>query len=92
MSQFKYLFQPIKLRSVEIPNRIMTESHTTNLTIDHVIDDRYIAYQRERAKGGVGLIVAEMQSVNSNSNCYGGVSFGFDRSRVVFQFKKLSAD
>ena len=91
MSQFKYLFQPIKLRSVEIPNRIMTESHTTNLTIDHVIDDRYIAYQRERAKGGVGLIVAEMQSVNPNSNYYGGVSFGFDRSRVVPQFKKLSA-
>ncbi len=89
MSQFKYLFQPIKMRSVEIPNRIMTEAHTTNFTTDHVINDRYIDYQRERAKGGVGLIVAEMQSVHPNSISFGGCSFGLDK-RIIPQFKKLS--
>ncbi|NQT55095.1 MAG: hypothetical protein HQ551_02570, partial [Desulfobacteraceae bacterium] len=89
MSQFKYLFQPIKIGSVEIPNRIMIEAHTTNFTTNHIIDDRYIAYQRERAKGGVGLILAEMQSVSPDSNSFGGCSFGFDK-RIIPQFKKLS--
>jgi mycofactocin system FadH/OYE family oxidoreductase 2 len=89
MSQFKYLFQPIKMRSVEIPNRIMTEAHTTNFTTNHVIDERYIAYQRERAKGGVGLIVAELQSVHPNSMSFGACSYGLDE-RVIPQFKKLS--
>ena len=89
MTQFKHLFQPIKLRSVEIANRIMTEAHTTNFTTNHIIDDRYIDYQIERAKGGIGLIVSEMLSVHPTSIAFGDCSVGYDE-RVIPQFKRLA--
>ena len=63
--QFKYLFSPFKIGSVTVRNRICTTGHGTNLSEDRTcfVDDRYIEYQRARAKGGAGLIIAGMMNV-----------------------------
>jgi 2,4-dienoyl-CoA reductase-like NADH-dependent reductase (Old Yellow Enzyme family)/thioredoxin reductase len=58
MSQFKYLFEPISIGSVEIPNRICHVP--TDISASHAdgsVSDRDIWHHREIAKGGTGLIV-----------------------------------
>jgi 2,4-dienoyl-CoA reductase-like NADH-dependent reductase (Old Yellow Enzyme family) len=50
---FPFLFSPIKLGEVEVPNRICFSAHTTNFAIQGLIHERHIAYYEERAKGAV---------------------------------------
>ncbi len=57
MSQFKKLFEPIKLGKMELKNRVvMTPMGTGYYALDGYITERAINYFEERAKGGLGLI------------------------------------
>jgi 2,4-dienoyl-CoA reductase-like NADH-dependent reductase (Old Yellow Enzyme family)/thioredoxin reductase len=53
--KLKKLFQPIRIGSLELPNRIIMPAITTNYDFDKV--DRLVGFYAERAKGGVGLII-----------------------------------
>lgn len=63
--QFKHLFSPIKIGSVEVPNRFvmppMGSNHGKN---DGSLSQESINYYVERAKGGFGLITIEVTAVN----------------------------
>lgn len=62
---FARLFSPISIRGVEIRNRIVFQPHFTALAgRDGLPSDAQVAYQEERARGGVGLIVFESQAVH----------------------------
>jgi 2,4-dienoyl-CoA reductase-like NADH-dependent reductase (Old Yellow Enzyme family) len=50
------LFEPIVLGSVEIRNRIVMAGHSTGLAENYLPSERHVAYYRERARGGAGLI------------------------------------
>src|SRR5215813_4841145 len=57
------LFEPIVLRGVDIPNRIVMPSMTTRLaTAEGAITAELIRYYEARAEGGAGLITVEMCS------------------------------
>ena len=58
------LFSPLALGPAELPNRIVSTAHQTNLVADHVPTDDFIAYHETRARGGVGLIVLEATAVH----------------------------
>ncbi|MDQ6594909.1 oxidoreductase [Bacillus salipaludis] len=64
MSQFKYLFTPIKIGPHWIKNRILSTGHMTTFVKDNLPTDQFIAYHEERAKGGAGLIVIEANAVH----------------------------
>lgn len=70
MSEFKYLFSPIKIGATVIPNRIHFAAHMTNYAVDNLISDRHIHYYQERAKGGVGLITTEELGVHPTDHPY----------------------
>ncbi len=55
----KHLFEPLKIRSVELRNRILSTGHQTYLAKNNQVSDELIAYHEARAKGGVGLIITE---------------------------------
>jgi len=57
--QFKYLFSPLKLGPVTVPNRIVFPPHVTNLAERGMLSEPMGAYLAERAKGGAGLIIIE---------------------------------
>jgi len=59
MTQFAHLFSPLRLRDVEIPNRIMSTGHQTYLARGGLPTPEFVAYHAARARGGVGLIVTE---------------------------------
>ena len=54
---FEYLFSPLRIGHLEIPNRICFSAHRTNFADRGVINEQLIAYHEERAKGGCGLII-----------------------------------
>jgi 2,4-dienoyl-CoA reductase (NADPH2) len=62
--EFKRLFEPITIKSVEIKNRIVMPSMGLLYSSDFVFNDRYKAFYRERAKGGVGLMTIGPVSVD----------------------------
>ncbi|NHK31053.1 MAG: NADH:flavin oxidoreductase, partial [Asgard group archaeon] len=54
------LFEPIKIRNIEIPNRIVMPGMETNYGDEKGnITDKTIKYYQLRAKGGTGLITVE---------------------------------
>lgn len=61
---FETLFSPIKIGSMQLPNRIVMSPMTTDYgTMEQEPSERLLAYLEERAKGGVGLITLEVCSV-----------------------------
>jgi 2,4-dienoyl-CoA reductase-like NADH-dependent reductase (Old Yellow Enzyme family) len=61
------IFEPIRIGSVEIPNRIMQATHATGLAGDGKWDD-WLDYYVARAKGGCGLSILESASIHPSSS------------------------
>lgn len=55
-ARYPQVFTPIRLGQVEIRNRIFLPAHTTNFAENFLPTARHLAYLRERASGGVGLL------------------------------------
>lgn len=89
MSEYQYLFSPLKIGSVVVPNRINFAAHLTNLSENHQISERHIFYYRERAKGGCGLITTEELTVHPSDLAYAGLVDAFV-PEVIPGFQKLT--
>ena len=89
MSEYRYLFSPIKIGSVIIPNRINFAAHLTNLSENHQISESHIYYYRERAKGGCGLITTEELTIHPSDLAYAKLVDAFV-PEVIPGFKKLT--
>ncbi len=53
------LWQPFQLGPVHLRNRVFVPAHTTNFGSGNAPTGRHVAYHRERAAGGAGLIITE---------------------------------
>lgn len=89
MREFKYLFSPLKIGNLVVPNRIHFAAHMTNFGEDQKISDRHIHYYRERAKGGCGLITTEELTVHPSDHAYDKLVDAF-KPEVVNGYKKLT--
>ncbi|NQU62943.1 MAG: mycofactocin system FadH/OYE family oxidoreductase 2 [SAR324 cluster bacterium] len=90
MSKYKYLFSPLKIGNVILPNRINFAAHLTNLSENHRISDAHTAYYTERAKGGCGLITTEELTVHPSDLAYEKLVDAF-KPEVVPGFKRLTS-
>ncbi len=86
---FQHLFEPIKIKNISIRNRIVSMPHSTRFGAEGLVTERMVAYQRERAKGGVGLIVTEAQSVHPSSQPRLGMIHNWN-DRVIPGLKRLA--
>jgi len=64
MSEYKYLFTPIKLGKTELRNRVVFLPHTTMYPVEGMETERLSRYLAERSKGGAGLVIHECQDVH----------------------------
>ena len=55
MSAYDALFQPLQIRNLTIRNRFLSTSHSPAYAMHGEITDRFIRYEEEKARGGVGL-------------------------------------
>ena len=51
---YEHLFRPLAIGPVELPNRIVSTSHQTNLVRDHQPTEDFVAYHAARACGDRG--------------------------------------
>ena len=89
MSEFKYLFSPLKIGATVVLNRIHFAAHMTNYAVDNLISDRHIYYYRERAKGGVGLITTEEMGIHPTDHPYEKLVDVYE-PEVIPGFKRLT--
>lgn len=66
---FEHLLSPIKIRGLELKNRIILPAMGTRMASEKgEITDRLIAYHVARAKGGCGLNIVEVAAVHRPSS------------------------
>lgn len=66
--KFKYMFTPIKIGSITVPNRFVVSPMGNNFAnTDGTMSKRSVAYYGERAAGGFGLITLEATVVDKKA-------------------------
>ena len=60
---FPHLFEPIKIGKTTVKNRIFMPPISTNMADKGYVTDALVDHYSARAKGGVGLIVTEVTTV-----------------------------
>ena len=88
-AQFRYLFSPLKIGRVAVPNRISFSAHLTGFARESLPSDRHAAYYAARARGGTGLIITEEQSVHPTDRAYEKLIEAF-RPEVLPGYKKIT--
>lgn len=63
---FTHVHTPLKIKNLELKNRIVRSAHGTNLG-GGTMSDRLIAYHEARARGGVALSILEIFGVHETS-------------------------
>lgn len=87
--QFKYLFTPFKIGPIIVRNRIASTAHLSQLADqDHILDERYIEYQRTKVRGGVGLTICGMMVVMPNARDFSFVQQIYNE-RAVPRLRQL---
>ncbi len=74
MSDLESLWESLDIGGTTVKNRVMTSAHSLAYGDNHILSDRHIAYYRERAEGGIGLLITEQHaahrlSLGSFYNC-----------------------
>ena len=63
MTKYKHLFEPIQIGTKTVKNRIFMPPISTNLANKGYVTEELIQHYGARARGGVGLIVSEVVTV-----------------------------
>lgn len=67
MTRYPHVFSPVEVGGLTLRNRVFVSAHTTNFGVDFLPTERHVAYHRERARGGAGLIITEPLRVHQTS-------------------------
>lgn len=87
---FERLFTPIRIGSIEIPNRLVVSPMVTNYCgASGDTTDRFIAYHEEKARGGFGLIITENYVVADEGRGFTYVG-GLHKDEVIESHRKLT--
>ena len=86
------LWQPLQLRGVTLPNRVMCSATTLQYGREGLISDRHLAFYRERARGGVGLLFSEQLAASPLSDTAFPRSIRAYDERQVERFRALAAE
>ncbi len=56
MAAYDALFEPLTIKRMVIPNRFVSTSHAPGYATGGRVTERYLRYEAEKARGGVGLV------------------------------------
>ncbi len=86
---YRYLFSPLRLGPVVVPNRIVFSAHLTNYAVDGRPSAQHAAYYAARAAGGAGLIITEEHSTHPTDWPYEKLIHGF-HPEVVPGYRRIT--
>src|SRR4051812_46282453 len=84
------LWEPLTLRGATLPNRVMCTATTLQYSREGLLSERHIAFYRERARGGVGLLFSEQLSASPLSDTAFPRSMPAHDERQVEPFRALA--
>ena len=67
MANLDVLWQPLDVGTTRLKNRVMTSAHSLAYGENHILGERHIEYYRERAKGGLALLISEQHAAHELS-------------------------
>lgn len=82
--------EPLRLAHATLRNRIVMPAHTLLYGEDKILSDRHIAYYRERALGGAGMIITEGGSVHRSARGAFKNSISAIDKRCIPQYERLA--
>ena len=85
----KAIFTPLDIGPMRVKNRVFMAGHGKGLQRNNKLTERYYAYQEERAKGDVGLIVTEILMIDETAKLNQG-SILITRDEHIPQFAELA--
>ena len=88
MKNFPHLFEPIQIGKTTVKNRIFMPPLSTNLADKGYVTDALVEHYSNRARGGVGLIVTEVTTVEPTYRYLPGDMSIYDDSYIP-GWKKL---
>ncbi|MEZ5923441.1 MAG: FAD-dependent oxidoreductase [Hyphomicrobiaceae bacterium] len=86
---FPSLFKPLQLRHKTLRNRIVFGAHTSNMGENGLPGERHLAYYRERALGGAGMIVVEPIPVHKTGVLTRG-NFRHQDDSIIPHFRRVT--
>jgi mycofactocin system FadH/OYE family oxidoreductase 2 len=86
---FKFLFSPLRIGRITVPNRISFSAHLTNFAEKGLPSERHTFYYAARARGGTGLIITEEQAVHPTDRSYEKSVEAF-QPEVIPRFKEIT--
>lgn len=90
MSRLMHLFSPIKVRKMELANRVVMPPMGTSLgNPDATVSEALLAYMRRQARGGAGLIITEITAVHPSGIVWESQLGAYD-DRFIPGLKKLA--
>jgi 2,4-dienoyl-CoA reductase-like NADH-dependent reductase (Old Yellow Enzyme family)/thioredoxin reductase len=66
-TEFAHLFTPLNIGSFTVRNRILSTAHFTGYAQKGVPSERHLNYWASKSKGGIGLIITEVQPVHPSA-------------------------
>ena len=89
MSEYRYLFSPLRLGPLTLRNRIVFSAHLTNYAHDGLPTEQHAVYYAARAAGGAGLVITEEHSTHPTDWPYEKLIHGF-RPEVVPGYRQIT--
>lgn len=88
--EYQKLFSPMKIGNTEMKNRVVMTAMGVDIS-DHdgAANEKTVAYYKERAKGGVGLIITEYTRVNEKDGVVAAGQISMSADRYIKPFQKV---
>ena len=91
MSRYPALFSPLTLKHLRIRNRLLSTSHAPGYAVGGRITERYLRYQQEKARGGVGLTQFGGATAVSIENSFHYGQINGAHEEVVPEYRAMAA-
>jgi 2,4-dienoyl-CoA reductase-like NADH-dependent reductase (Old Yellow Enzyme family) len=66
-TQLDLLWAPLSVGRLTVKNRVVMTAHGLGVAEDYMMAEHSVAYYRERARGGVGMIISAAQAVHRSA-------------------------
>ncbi len=91
MKHYPSLFSPVRIGSQVLKNRIiMPAMGSNNCNLDGSVSPAVVAHYAKRARGGAGMIIIEITSVDYPAGCGGPVQLRLNDPGVIPGFRAIA--
>ena len=89
-AQFPNLLSPLRVGPKTLRNRVLVTAHVARIADDRVPGDRYVAYHRAKARGGVALQITGATPVHRSSDLGSPDALDATDDRIIPGYRRLA--